>query len=351
MSKTLLIVIVALIGLPFLAIAQTQSQPQGGGNVGDFQANSGIDNQGIRRYRVGPGDLLDVRVFGQPDLNGQYEVDDDGNISSLPFIEDPIPAKCRNEKDIQKAITDAYSKYIVKPRVSVRVLERRSRQPAVVFGAVRMPSRVAMNRRLRLHEMLVTAGGVTQNASGTIDVLHTEPEMCPDPDEVPTTVPTATTVASNHSKESDVGRIETYKIAEMKTGAAEYDPYIRPGDYVIVNEGEPVFVTGVVFQPKELVIKDKLTLSQAIAMAGGPGKMANTSQIHIYRKKDGKIGSEDLKFDYDAIRKGKTDDVLLQAYDIIDVRAVGTFTGKGMGELLKSLGTGTLGALPMRIPY
>ena len=143
MNKILL-VLLALLGLPVLAFAQTQTQS--GGNAPDFQPNSSIDNQGVRRYRVGPGDLLDVRVFGQSDLNGQYAIDDDGNISSLPFIDEPIPAKCRNEKEIQKAITDAYAKYIVKPRVSVRILERRSRQPAVVFGAVRLPSRVAMNR-------------------------------------------------------------------------------------------------------------------------------------------------------------------------------------------------------------
>src|SRR6185436_13184063 len=160
------------------------SQGQSPASTSDFQmTSSNLDNQGVRRYRLGPGDILDVRVFGQPDLNSTVEIDEDGNISSLPFIEDPIPAKCRNEKEVQKSITEAYSKYILKPRVSVRILDRRSRQPAIVFGAVRLPSRVQMVRRLRLHEVLVTAGGITQNASGTIEVLHTEPEMCPDTEE------------------------------------------------------------------------------------------------------------------------------------------------------------------------
>ena len=345
MRKKLLILFAVLATLSATALAQTQS---GGG---DFQPSSGIDNQGIKRYRLGPGDVLDVRVFGQPDLNGQYEVDEEGNISSLPFVEDPIPAKCRNEKEIQKLITDAYSKYILKPRVSVRITNRLSRPPAIVFGAVRMPSRVSMNRRLRLHEVLVTAGGVTQNANGTIDVLHTEPEMCTEADDMPTSVAVATAVASNHSKESDIGQLETYKIVDLKGGSAANNPYIRPGDIVIVNEGEPVFITGAVIQPRELVIKDQLTLGRAIAMAGGAQKLANTAQVHIYRRKDGKIGSEDLKFDYDAIRKGKAPDVLLQAYDIIDVRAVGTFSPKSLGEILKGLGTGSLGTLPMRIPF
>lgn len=345
MRNKLLILIAVFAALGVTAFAQTQS----GGS--DFQPGSQVDNQGIKRYRLGPGDILDVRVFGQADLNSTVEVDEDGNISSLPFLDDPIPAKCKNEKEVQKIITDAYSKYILKPRVSVRILDRRSRPPAIVFGAVRMPSRVSMNRRLRLHEVLVTAGGVTQNANGTIDVLHTEPEVCTETDVIPAGTAVASAVAANHSKESDIGKLDSYKIVDLKGGSEANNPYIRPGDIVIVNEGEPVFITGAVLQPRELVIKEQLTLGRAIAMAGGAQKMANTGEVHIYRKKDGKIGSEDLHFDYDAIRKGKQPDVLLQAYDIIDVRTVGTFSAKGIGEILKGLGTSSLGMLPMRIPY
>src|SRR5258706_4006271 len=186
MSKKTLIIFATVFSLgaicSVLALAQSpQSVPSG-------LPSSAVDNQGIRRYRVGPGDLLDVRVFGQSDLNSTVEVDEDGNISSLPFLEDPIPAKCRNEKEIQKSITEAYSKYLIRPRISVRILERRSRQPAVVFGAVRSASRIQMNRRVRLHELLANAGGVTLGASGTIQIIHTETELCPEPDDVRQTV-------------------------------------------------------------------------------------------------------------------------------------------------------------------
>src|SRR5881275_3057798 len=167
--KKILIPLVALFGCYTVisVLAQSQSQQQSQPTAPVYQpGSSSIDEQGIRGYRLGPGDILDVRIWGQSDLNSTVEIDEDGNISSLPFIEDPIPAKCRNEKEVQKSITDAYSKYLLKPRVSVRILQRNSRQPAVVFGAVRLPSRVTMVRRLRLHEVLVTAGGITQNASG-----------------------------------------------------------------------------------------------------------------------------------------------------------------------------------------
>src|SRR5438445_46110 len=354
MSKRLLIIFCALFAVPSVVAVFAQNQSTGG--VPDFQtASSGVDNQGVRHYRLGPGDLIDVRVFGQPDLNSTVEIDEDGNISSLPFIEEPVPARCRNEKEVQRSITDAYSKYLIKPRVSVRILERRSRPPAAVFGAVRTPARVQMNRRLRLHELLVTAGGITQGASGTIQVVHTEPEMCSEPGQVPdkiamaaSTTASATAIANGSS--SDIGMLETYPINGVKSGEGKGDPFIRPGDIVIVTEGEPIFVTGAVVSPHEIVMKDQLTLGRAIAMAGGAQRLAKTSEVHIYRQRDGKIGSEDLKYNYDAIKKGQQQDVLLQAYDIIDVRPAGTFAPKSIAEIVRNMGMGAIGVLPMRMP-
>src|SRR4029078_9709987 len=134
----------------------------------------GLDIQGIKVYLLGPGDVLDVRVFGQPDLSSTVQVDSDGNLSSLPFLEKPIAAKCRTDKELQKDITVAYSKFINNPQVSVRISERNSRQPATVFGAVRQPTRVEMKRKVRLNELMAVSGGFTERASGTIQILHTE---------------------------------------------------------------------------------------------------------------------------------------------------------------------------------
>jgi polysaccharide export outer membrane protein len=350
MNKKIVFVFVALFAFGAVLTVLAQDPPSAP-PAQISPSSSSVDNQGIRHYLLGPGDILDVRVFGQADLNSTVEIDEEGNISSLPFVEEPIPARCRNEKDVQKSITDAYAKYLVKPRVSVRVLERRSRPPAAVFGAVRTPTRVQMNRRLRLHELLVTAGGVTQGASGSIQVVHTEPEMCMEPGDVAGTVgaPASTTVSAS-AKSSDIGTIETYPINGVKSGEGKGDPFIRPGDIVIVTEGEPVFVTGAVVYPHELVMKDQLTLGQAIARAGGAQRMAKTSEVHILRKKDGVIGSQDLKYNYDLIRKGQQEDVLLQPYDIIDVRGVGFMDKRNLAQMFLGVGTGTLNTLPLRMP-
>jgi polysaccharide export outer membrane protein len=387
MSKRTLIIFATVFSLAgiFTVLALAQS-PQ---NVGQESQASAMDNQGVRRYRVGPGDLLDVRVFGQPDLNSTVEIDEDGNISSLPFVEDPIPAKCRNEKEIQKAITTVYSRYLIKPRVSVRITERRSRPPAVIFGAVRAPTRVQMMRRVRLHELLALSGGITAGASGTIQIMHTEAEMCPEDDNVTAEMITATQrtvepapVAAADNKPTDkpdkaastagqkkpaddekasaagIGQLEVYQINTIKTGGLGLnnfnglgsDPFIRPGDIVIVTEGLPIYITGAVMQPGPVTLKDQMTLLRAIAMVGGLQRLAKR-EIHIYRQKEGKIGQDDLKINYDAIKNGKQQDFVLQAYDIIDVRAEGSFSPKSLGDFFLNMSRSSLGVIPQRVIY
>ena len=358
MSKKTFVVFAILFGsaITLSVFAQSQSptssQSSSTQQIQPGYSSSSIDNQGITGYRLGPGDLLDVRVFGQPDLNSTVEIDEEGNISSLPFIEQPIPAKCRSEKEVQKSITEAYAKYLIQPRVSVRIVDRRSRPPATVYGAVRTPARVPMLRRVRLHELLAAAGGVTAGASGTIQIVHTQPELCPEADEM--IQPVAATAGAMGqtiaAADSDIGKMETFQINAVKTGTASSDPFVRPGDIVIVTEGEPVFVTGMVVSARELVMKDQLSLARAIAMAGGVQRLAKTSEVHIYRTRDGKIGSEDLKYNYDAIKKGQAPDVALQPYDIIDVPQVGAFAGKSIMEILRGLATSSVGILPMRMP-
>jgi len=135
-TKSLFLVIGFVCLLAGSVYAQ-ESQPQETSAPPPSAQSSSLDIQGIKKYVLGPGDVVDIRVFGQPDLSSTAQVDSDGNLSSLPFLETPIRAKCRTDKEVQKDITLAYSKFINNPQVSVRIAERNSRQPATVFGAVR----------------------------------------------------------------------------------------------------------------------------------------------------------------------------------------------------------------------
>jgi len=196
------------LALTILALGQSQ-QPASQGPVST--QGSSIDNQGMRKYLIGPGDILEVRVFGQADLSSTVEVDNQGNITSLAFLETPIRAQCRVERDVAKDIATAYSKFVNSPQVSVRISERRSRQPATVTGAVRAPTRVEMLRRAHLHELIATAGGITERASGSIQIVHTEPEMCADTNQPATPQKPAASA-------EELAQLEIYKISDLKNG-------------------------------------------------------------------------------------------------------------------------------------
>lgn len=284
-------------------------------SVADSDAlNVGLDQLGIRRYLLGPGDVLDLRVFGEQQFNGPLVVDDYGNIE-LPFVDDPIPAQCRTDREIRNDITNALKKYIKEPRVSLRVADRRSRPPAVVFGAVRAAQRFQMFRRMRLLEALAQTGGVTEQAGGTIQVFHTTPLMCPEqPEEV--------AASKEFQKITDDALqipFSVYKLDDLKQGKDEANPVIWPGDIVIVQEAAPVYITGAVVAPQGIYKREKLSLTTAIAQVGGLRPGARQTDVRIYRQKPGALKPEEIKVDLAQIKNNKKDDIELQAYDVIEV--------------------------------
>lgn len=318
-----LVAVFAIFGAT--SLLQAQETGAGGSGAGGMSVSS-LDTQGIKKYLLGPGDTLSIKVWGQSDLSGDVDVDDEGNISELHFIDKPIPARCRTEKEVAKDIAAAYGKFIKNPQVSVRVTGRNSRPPAVVFGAVRMPARVQMQRRVRLQELLTASGGITEQANGDIQILHTEAAMCPEPgDEVEPVFDKDGTVMAD---------MKIYKMEDLVAGKVASNPLIRPGDIVIVTEAKPIYITGSVVSPQGLYLQNGLTLSRAIAMVGGIRKDAKSEEIKIYRQKRGTSEQELLTVNFNAIKKKQAEDILLQPYDIIDVAESSPFSAKRLGSTL-----------------
>ena len=289
--------------------------------------------QGQQTYVLGPGDVVEVKVFGQPDLNATAQVDGDGNLSSLPFL-DAISAKCRTEKQVQKDIAVAYSRLIKDPQVSVRVIDRKSRQPAQVSGAVRTPGKVPTERKLRLNELIAASGGITEKAAGTIRILHTESLLCPGPGEEVEALPVAGTAIP----------LQIVKLSDLQAGSV--NPIIRSGDLVLVTEAVPVYITGSVVSPGSVMLTDQLTLSKALGMVGGTRKEAKLSEIKIYRQK-GNAPQQVLKVDFEAVKKSQNPDIFLQPYDVIEVADTGFWEG---GNVLKVLAGIFLRSTPLPIP-
>ncbi|MDT7781045.1 MAG: polysaccharide biosynthesis/export protein, partial [Acidobacteriota bacterium] len=327
-------------------VATAAAQQDGGGSapqvpVVNTSSSSGapsLDGMGVKKYLLGPGDVLDLRVYNEPQFNGTLIVNDEGMLE-VPFVETPILAQCRNDREIKQDVIKALAKYLNKPQVSLQVREMRSRPPAVVFGAVRSPSRVQMQRRAHLLDLLATSGGITEAAGGDVQIFHTEPVMCPEPEEV-------VSVPMDSYKPSDPTQIgyDIYSVRELKDGKKEANPVIRPGDIVIVQEALPVYIMGAVRSPQGLYLKNGMQLKQAIAMVGGLNKEAKASSVVIWRKKKGQPEPEKLIINYNDIKKEKAKDIDLQPYDIVEVpdnsgSALMTLRGMLMGTLGSSVTT------------
>ena len=325
---------------------------QDGGAAGSAPS-SGVPSSGApaldRKYTLGPGDVLELRVYNEAQFNGPLVVDDEGNIT-VPFIEQPIRAQCRSDREIRFDIVKALSKYLNKPQVNLRLIDARSRPPAVVFGAVRAPSRVQMQRKVKLLDVLASAGGVTEAAGSDIQIFHTEPVMCPDAEDL-ATVPVDTFQATDPTQVS----YDIFSLRDLKDGKKEANPVVRPGDIVIVMESQPVYITGAVRQPQGLYLKDGMQLKQAIAMVGGLIKDAKASEVIVWRRKKGQVEPEKMVVNYNDIKKEKVKDIALQPYDIIEVpdnsgSAVSFVKNMLMGGAGGGI-TSAVSSLPLRVIY
>ena len=295
-----------------------------------------VETQAQQPYVLGPGDVLEVTIDQMTHPTRRVQVNGDGYINFA--LIGRVKAKCRTELQFQQDLTTAYDRYIKEPSISVLVLERNSRTPVSISGAVRQNTKVPTIRKLRLNELIAAAGGFTERTAGTIQILHTEPVMCPEPGQEAEGLPIKGTAIP----------LQVVKISDLLTGAS--NPEIRPGDLVLVTEAEPVYITGSVVSPGSIMLRDNLTLSRALATVGGTRKEAKVSEITIYRQITGSSSQEILKVDLGAIKKYQTPDVLLKPYDVIDVSENG-FTGAGLIELLAGIFLGGVRhSVPVPIP-
>ena len=256
------------------------------------------------RYRIGFQDTLEVKVAKHDNLSLVVNVNTDGTIS-LPRLEQPVVAVCKTERELQNLITSLYKNSLLRnPFVNVRVVEQRS-QPFAVMGAVNKPGSFFLNQKVRLIQLLALAGGqdVEQSAS-KIQVARTGNRLgC----------------VEKGKTEADLEAMPffSYDLRDVITG--KENPWMQPGDIVTVLEAEQAFVIGDIFEPAKVSLKGPVTLTQAIAQAGGLGKNAKSDKVVIQRQKPGSAEREELIFDIGDIRDKKAPDPLLQANDIITV--------------------------------
>lgn len=280
------------------------------------------------RYRIGPGDVLEIRVLKAPELSRDAVRVDQRGMIRMPMLESDIPAACRTEAELSADIAKLYLKYKRDPHVDVFVKEFQSR-PVAVTGAVKAASNFKLQRQVRLLELLSFAGGASDNAGQTVQIVHTGGLSLCD--------------KGNETTADDTEGVVTYKLSDTLRGVPESNPYVRPGDIVQVLEADQVYVVGNVLRPTAIPIKEPITVSRAIAMAGGTAPSTKKDKIRIIRQAPVGTTKEEIFVDLGAIEKRKAEDVFLLANDIVDVPA------SGAKSFLRSL-VGTVAPAVSQLP-
>jgi protein involved in polysaccharide export with SLBB domain len=253
------------------------------------------------------GDLIDVDVLGSLEYDWRGTLTPEGFLDGLDQVEKQIYALCRTEAEVAAEITAEYARILRDPKVIVKILDRSNRALAIVDGAVRNPQRLRILRPVRLHEVLVITGGLTDDTSGEIRIQRPEGLSCGE--------------RSTPDPQSNGPRIIDIKITDILRGDPESNPYIVSGDIINVLEAFPVYVIGAVNRPGKIDSRVQLTLSRAVSIAGGLARNSDDGKVTVYRRE----GGETVIFNVSiaGIQASESEDLKLRAFDIVEVEEKG----------------------------
>ncbi len=103
-----------------------------------------------------PGDVIQVRIWREPDLSGDFSVDSRGLVV-LPRLGD-VNVEGRTAEELSDSVKAAYAKYLKNPSIEVTALRRVS-----VLGGVRSPGLYPVDATISVSDVLALAGGLTPN--------------------------------------------------------------------------------------------------------------------------------------------------------------------------------------------
>jgi len=249
----------------------------------------------VRAYRVGPGDLLEIKVFEVKELDQTVRVSEDGSIT-LPLLGRVVVGGLTQEGVAQKLAGLLQAKYVKTPQVTIFIKEYKNQQVAVIGAVVNAGSYELVGRR-NLLQMVSMAGGFAETAGNEVFIL----------------------------REGPGGAASTLTI-DLKdllvNGNQALNVPIEPNDVinVPVDREIRVFVMGRVTRPGAVKAKlsEGITLLQAVADAGGLAEGAKESAITVTRKD--KAGKEQkIRVNLRDILKGRKKDIRLQEGDVVYV--------------------------------
>jgi polysaccharide export outer membrane protein len=243
--------------------------------------------------QISVGDLLEISIFDTPELSSRLRVNNHGEVV-LPLA-GGVHVEGLTAPEAAQAISKKYieAKLLVRPLVTVFIAEYAA-QGVTMAGEIHSPGVYPLLGPRTLLDMVTMAGGLGESASKVISIIHRD-----DPSKV-------ITIRMNVA------------VQTPESFAAESFP-IQPGDTIFVARSGIVYVVGDLKAPGGFQVEhnERLTLLDAVALAGGPTATSKLSDARLIRRSE--HGREEIQVDLKKLLYGVGPDVLLQDGDILFV--------------------------------
>jgi polysaccharide biosynthesis/export protein len=317
--------------------AQTRSQPKiqpsspGGGEMSTTPAILVATDQD---YRIGPRDVIEIKVDDAPELSVTAAVSADGTFL-MPYLK-RLKAEGKTTDELGKEIADGLrGRYLKDPNVMIFVKQFNSRA-FYILGAVKKPGVYQVEGNPSMMKMLTIAGGLADNHGSTAIILH---EVKKKPAAAAaTTMPVTDATAVSEDDTEYTARTVNVNGMFKGLGLENKETYLEPGDIINVLPADVFFVAGEVFAPGQFPLTDGTTLRQAMALAQGLTFNAATGKGIIFRTDPVTGRREEIKVDIGAVMKNRKEDIPLMANDIV---LVPNSKGRTIGNtFLKAFGMG-----------
>jgi polysaccharide export outer membrane protein len=240
-------------------------------------------------YKIGPKDLLEITVLGVQEISKiVVRVSEEGRIT-LPLLGE-VEVGDLTKFEVEKKLAGlAGEKIVLKPQVTVHILEYLSRRVSVI-GAVENPGPFELLGRQTVLAAISASGGLTRDAGEEIIIIRQLPQ-------------------------GDSTSIRVSIDGLFVQGDPKLNVVLEPVDKLV-----PIYVFGQVRNPGALQVKRSSlpTLTQVIAQAGGFTDRANRKRVLI-RRKDAAGKELEITVNVRNILKGKAKDVQLLVNDTVYV--------------------------------
>lgn len=261
-----------------------------------------------KEYRIGPGDVLDIQVYDEPDLSRKVRVSDRG-VVSVALI-GYVPVQGLTVPQVTERLESRLSpRYLLNPQVFVEVVEFASKK-VFVSGAVATPMVFTMQGETTLMEVLSQISG-RDHGVAALNLSHSS------------FLTVFRRLSRIDGKQQGVkDPIQAFHInldQLLRQGDMTQDIALQSHDVIYVPEPGAVFIFGEVNKAGPVPLSDgKMSLVEAINKAGGFGKFAATKRTRVLRIVDGK--EQVIRVDLAAVIRGDLkQDIILKPNDIVIV--------------------------------